>query len=27
VTKQNYVDGVYSLDAKLLEDYLTSVAY
>lgn len=27
VTKQNYVDGVYSLDAKLLEDYLTCVAY
>ena len=23
----NVVDGVYSLDAKLLEDYLTSVAY
>jgi len=27
VTKQNYVDGAWSLDAKLLEDYLTAVAY
>lgn len=27
VTKQNYVDGVYSLDAKFMEDYLASVAY
>lgn len=25
--KVNVIDGVYSLDAKLLEDYLTSVAY
>jgi hypothetical protein len=27
VTKQNYIDGVYSLDAKFLEPYLASVAY
>jgi hypothetical protein len=27
VTKQNYIDGVYSLDAKLLEDYLIASAY
>ena len=26
-TKQNYIDGIYSLDAKLLEDYMTAVAY
>lgn len=27
VTKQNYIDGAYTLDAKLLEDYMTCVAY
>ena len=27
VTKQNYIDGAYTIDAKLLEDYLTCVAY
>jgi hypothetical protein len=27
VTKQNYIDGAYGIDAKLLEDYLTCVAY
>lgn len=27
VTKKNYMDGIYSIDAKLMESYLTSVAY
>lgn len=27
VTKQNYIDGIYTIDSKLIEDYLTSVAY
>jgi len=27
VTKQNYIDIAYGIDAKLLEDYLTCVAY
>ena len=26
-TKQNYMDGIYSIDAKLMESYLTSVGY
>lgn len=27
VTKQNYMDGIYSIDAKLMESYLTAVGY
>lgn len=27
VSKQNYIDGIYTIDAKILEDYLIAMAY